>query len=247
MLLEDILREKIRNLPVETPTRERNRPVHRIEEFLIGNTTNIIAEIKAKSPSRGFIRELNIGEIVSVYNKYACGISVLTDERFFGGGFDLLADVSSNTGLPVLCKDFIVDESQVRAAYFSGADLVLLIVRVLGMGRLMELYDCIKGFGMEALVEVHTHEELKSVEDLNLPVVGVNSRDLDTLEVDIRRASDIFGAISWDCVRVFESGVRCRRDIEELSSLCDAYLVGEALLTADDIEVKFRELKGYDG
>jgi len=200
---------------------------------------NIIAELKRKSPSAGAIAEVNDRKLAA-YGRYAKAISVLTDRTYFGGSFAYMEEVALKVSLPILCKDFIIDECQVDAAYAGGADMVLLIVRILGKERLKTLYDHATSLGLECLVEVHAEAELKEISGIAPRIVGVNARNLDTLEMDLDGASKILRSVNAS-VRVAESGIRSRADMEKFKG-ANAFLVGETLMRSPDPDATFREL-----
>jgi indole-3-glycerol phosphate synthase len=207
--------------------------------FLLKEGVNIIAELKRKSPSAGAIGEID-EEKIALYSRYAAAISVLTDATYFNGSFEILADVAGRIDLPVLCKDFFIDRVQIDIAYSKGADLILLIARILDKERMKNLYDYAKGLGLNCLVEVHTEEELDRVADLNAKIVGVNARDLDTLVVDLDRGKAILSHVNAP-VRVAESGIKSRKDIEGFHN-ANCFLIGETLMRSRDLESTFREL-----
>ena len=214
----------------------RQKPVRSLD---LRQGTNIIAELKRKSPSAGRINKIDDTR-VAVYTRYATAISVLTDNHYFGGSFDLLADVSRKTSLPVLCKDFIIDKAQIDLAYSKGADLILLIAGILNELELKDLYDYARGKGLNCLVEVHTMEELERISHLNADIIGVNARDLDTLSIDLSRAAEIMTCVQAP-VKVAESGIKSRFDMERVPG-ANCFLIGETLMRSEDLESTFRGL-----
>jgi indole-3-glycerol phosphate synthase len=211
---------------------------------------SLIAEVKRASPSRGLLRpELDPGQLAVTYAEGgAAAISVLTDERFFQGGLSDLAAVKvalRRTGrkVPVLRKDFILDAYQVYQARVYGADAVLLIAAILEAEELAELLGLARELGMEALVEVHCEEELDRVLPLGPSIIGVNNRDLQDFSVDLATTLRLQPRIPRSIVLVSESGIHRRADVERLARAgVDAILVGEALVTAEDVVGKIREL-----
>jgi indole-3-glycerol phosphate synthase len=217
-------------------------PGHRkraVVPLRLDGPVNIIAELKQRSPSAGPIGEIS-DERIALYSRYGAAISVLTDSTYFGGSFDLLERVARQSPLPILCKDFIIDESQIDLAYRKGADLVLLIVRVLGRERLEELHGYATGLGLGCLVEIHKGEELDAISGLNPEIVGVNARDLDTLAIDLDLAAEILSGLAAP-VRIAESGVKTRGDMERFQG-ANAFLIGETLMRSQDLDATFREL-----
>jgi indole-3-glycerol phosphate synthase len=205
----------------------------------LSESVNIIAELKRKSPSAGAIGEVDDRRLAA-YSQYAKAVSVLTDQTYFGGSFTFLEEVALKVPLPILCKDFIIDESQIDLAYARGADIVLLIVRILGKERLSALYKHARTFGLECLVEIHEKAELKEISGITPRLVGVNARNLDNLEIDLAGAAKILGSVNAP-IRVAESGIRSRADMERFTG-ANTFLVGEILMRSGDPEAVFREL-----
>ncbi len=206
---------------------------------------SLIAEHKRRSPSAGVIREgLSLQDVVGAYERGgAAAVSVLTDGPSFGGRLEDLKAARAACSLPLLRKDFIVDPYQVHEAVAFGADAVLLIVAALGERELLELHQLAGELGLSALVEVHDAGELERARPLGAELIGINNRDLTTLEVDISRTHELLGALPPGAISVAESGLRSAEEVGELHSAgVDAVLVGEALMRAADIEVACREL-----
>ena len=197
----------------------------------------VIAEVKRASPSRGALA--SIGDPAALAAEYQAGgarvISVLTEQRRFGGSLDDLDAVRAAVHIPVLRKDFIVGSYQVHEARAHGADLVLLIVAALDQNTLIGLNERVESLGMTALVEVHTEEEASRAMDAGARVIGVNARNLKTLEVDRSTFERIAPGLPSDVVKVAESGVRGPLDLIEYAAAgADAVLVGEGLVTTAD-------------
>ncbi len=206
---------------------------------------NVIAEHKRRSPSRGAIREdLTPEDVARRYEAAgAAALSVLTDEPFFGGRLEHLAAARAATALPALRKDFIVDPWQVWEARAAGADAVLLIVAALEDDGLRALLALAGEAGLDALVEVHDREELDRAIAAGARIVGVNNRDLKTLEVSLETALSLAAAIPDGVVTVAESGIRTGGDIRRLREAgFDAFLVGERLMGAPDPGQALRSL-----
>jgi indole-3-glycerol phosphate synthase len=194
----------------------------------------VIAEVKRSSPSRGQLAD--IPDPADLARQYAAGgarcVSVLTEQRWFGGCLDDLAEVRAAVDVPVLRKDFIVSSYQVHEARAYGADLVLLIVAALDQNRFAGLLDRVESLGMTALVEVHDEEEADRALEAGARVIGVNARDLRTLEVDRSVFERIAPGLPNNIVKIAESGVRSPRDLIRYASVgADAVLVGEGLVT----------------
>ncbi|GAA1628454.1 indole-3-glycerol phosphate synthase [Actinoplanes couchii] len=194
----------------------------------------VIAEVKRASPSKGAIAD--IPDPAELAGEYAAGgarcISVLTEGRWFGGSLDDLAAVRASVKIPVLRKDFVVSSYQIHEARAHGADLVLLIVAALEQNVLVGLLERIESLGMTALVEVHNEEEADRALEANAKVIGVNARDLRTLEVDRSVFERIAPGLPQNVVKIAESGVRGPHDLIRYASAgADAVLVGEGLVT----------------
>jgi indole-3-glycerol phosphate synthase len=195
----------------------------------------VVAEVKRRSPSAGAINEdLDPAQRAELYATHgAAAISVLTDGPYFGGSLADLAQAACRVQVPILRKDFILDELQLLEARAAGAAAVLLIVRALTPARLGELLGFAREWGLEALVEVHTSPELSVALDAGSEIIGVNSRDLDSFRIDTRRAWEILRVVPRDRVAVAESGMSTVADIERAAQAgADAVLVGTALSAA---------------
>lgn len=197
----------------------------------------VIAEVKRKSPSAGWIRrDLNAAGLASTYvHGGAAAISVLTDEPFFGGGREDLEAVRDAVGVPVLRKDFMLEPVQVYESRAMGADALLLIVRVLEEGRLRALLELTMELGMAALVETHDERELERALAAGARVVGINHRDLSRFETDLAVGERLAPGVPEGVVVVGESGIESASDVDRLGAAgMDAVLVGESLVRADD-------------
>jgi len=238
-ICEEDLKAKAQNLP---PTR------HFIEAISKPKQISLIAEIKKQSPSAGIIRQdFNLLEIARIYQE--CGvqaISILTEEDYFGGSISYINEVKNLTDRPILRKDFILEPYQVYESRFYGADAILLIADLLSREKLSELMQIAQGLGLATLVEVHNEKELKKVLGLKVPLIGINNRDLHTLEVDFKITEKLFPLIPKDKVVVVESGIKSYQDVLFLKILgISAVLIGEALMEAQDIKKKVEEIMGW--
>jgi indole-3-glycerol phosphate synthase len=215
-----------------------NRPAPpSLHAALRGDCVSVVAEVKRRSPSAGVIREdLEPGERAALYAAHgAAAISVLTDGPHFGGSVADLRTAASRVAVPVLRKDFILDELQIVEARAAGAAAVLLIVRALTPGRLRALLATARSAGLDALVEVHTAAELARALDAGATVVGVNSRDLDTFRIDVASAWRLLATVPASVIAVAESGMHRRQDVECAAVAgADAALIGTALSAAEN-------------
>jgi indole-3-glycerol phosphate synthase len=198
---------------------------------------SVIAEIKHKSPSAGILREvfdpLTIARLYQQNN--ADALSVVTDTPFFGGSCDLLKRVMKEIQIPLLRKDFIIDEYQIFESRAIGADAILLIVRLLKKKTLRDFLAVAKDLGMAVLVEVHSFKELMTAIDVEAQIIGINNRNLDTLEVDVNLSMKLKPFIPETCLAISESGIHHRDHIRCIRDAgFDGILVGELLLRSDD-------------
>lgn len=226
---------------------DRKKKVLDFKKALKGKGTNIIAEIKKASPSKGIIRHVfNPVEIAIEYEKNgAKAISVLTDRQYFQGSIQYLAEVANSVKIPVLRKDFIVDERQILEAYAYGADSYLLIAKVLDEKRLKQLIDAGRELEMEPLVEIHSEAEAVKSINAGARIVGINNRNLEDFTVDINLSKDLAPKLKQMGAEVVvaESGISSKKEIEELKDYqVDAFLIGESLMKEVDIGKKLREL-----
>ena len=222
-------------------------PVRDAHIALTGDEMKVIAEVKRSSPSKGSLSAItDPAALAESYQKAGASvISVLTEERRFKGSLADLDVVRSRVDIPVLRKDFMVDEYQFYEARAHGADLVLLIVAALSKRQLKDFFDIATELEMAALIEVHTADELERALEISPRIVGVNSRNLKTLEVDPKAFADLIPQIPAELIRVAESGISTRSDVEfAQSSGAKAILVGEALVTSGDPDLAMRTLLG---
>lgn len=206
---------------------------------------NLISEIKYRSPSAGAIREgPSPAEIAALYESSgASAISVLTDERHFGGKLDFLQEAREASTLPLLRKDFVVDEFQIYEARAAGADAVLLIVAALDDDKLRCLLEAAGDVGLSALVEVHSGDEMKRALSADVKLLGINNRNLQTFDVNVETSFELINEVPAGVTVVSESGVSSRAVMGKLKDAgVNAVLVGEALMRARDIGSKVREL-----
>jgi indole-3-glycerol phosphate synthase len=256
-LKEIILKKKERiilakqNIPEEelkariaalAPTRPFTKSINK------ANAISLVAEIKRASPSCGVIRQdFNPQEIARIYQEAGAGaISVLTEEDFFCGSVGYINEVKSAVSLPVLRKDFIIEPYQIYESRAFGADAILLIADLLSKEKLTEFLGLASELGLECLIEAHTEKELKKILSLKAPLIGINNRDLQSLEVDPKTIERLFLLIPKDKVVVAESGIKSHQDVLFLKILgVKAVLIGQAFMQAQDIAEKIQEIMGW--
>jgi indole-3-glycerol phosphate synthase len=225
----------LHKLLAAAPTPGTRRPFGRAIRCPKG--INVIAEFKRRSPSRGVIRDdLHPTAVAQAYEiGGAAALSVLTEEQYFAGSLEDLQQARAATLLPTLRKDFIVDPYQIREAWVAGADAVLLIVAIVSDHELRRLMATARELEMDALVEVHTPEDLDRALAVGAEVIGVNNRDLCTLEVRLETSLELAALIPDGVVTVSESGIRTGEDVSRVRAAgYDAVLVGEHLMSSPD-------------
>lgn len=211
--------------------------VDAMKNKIVAGQSAVIAEIKKASPSKGVMREHFVpAEIAASYEKSgAACLSILTDKDFFQGSEEYLQQARAACSLPVIRKDFIIDPYQVYEARAINADCILLIVAALEDAQMKALADLATQLGMDVLVEVHDAEELARALPLNLPLVGINNRNLRTFEVSLQTTLDMLDSIGDDRIVVTESAIHSVDDVKLMrDNAVNAFLVGEAFMRADD-------------
>lgn len=237
-LSETDLKEKIHSIP---PTRAFIKAINK------PRTISLIAEIKKQSPSKGIIREyFNPQEIGKIYQE--CGaqaISVLTEEDYFAGSVAYINEVKNAVKLPILRKDFVLERYQVYESRFYGADAILLISELLSQESLSELVELARTLGLDCLIEVHTERDLKKAMKVKAPLIGINNRNLHSLEVDFKTTEKLYPMIPKDKLVVVESGIKGYQDILFLKVLgVKAALIGTFFMEAIDIKQRFNQIMG---
>jgi len=236
--LED-LKAKLTGLPATRPFKEIISKPRQI---------SLIAEIKQTSPSKGMIRQnFNLTEIAQSYQDAGVqALSVLTEEVFFSGNPSYINEVKNIFTGPVLRKDFILESYQVYESRLLGADAILLIADLLTKDKLVEFMQIADELGLDYLVEVHDEKELKKVLSLKVPIIGINNRNLRTLEVDFKTTEKLFTLIPKDKIVVVESGIKNSQDVLFLKILgASAVLIGTAFMESADIKSKVEEVMGW--
>ena len=260
---EDILSRIVRDKMIEVQVAKERRPEKQLIEQAMSMSNrrpfadklavpgphgvNIIAEIKRASPSKGIIRAgLDPAQYARKYTAGgAAALSVLTDEKYFKGNADDLAQARRSTLIPVLRKDFIVSAYQIYESCVIGADAVLLIVRILSEQQLRDYLALCGEVGIDALVEVHSEKEFDIAALAGACLIGVNNRDLDTFKTDIMTCIRLAGRFEPQHIGVAESGIRNRADIEKITAAgIHNFLIGESLVRADNTEGFLENLIG---
>ncbi|KPK96853.1 MAG: hypothetical protein AMJ95_12060 [Omnitrophica WOR_2 bacterium SM23_72] len=226
-----------------SPTRSLIEAIHK------PRTISLIAEIKKQSPSRGIIRQdFNHLEIAKAYQETGVqAVSILTEEDYFAGSLSYMSEVRNLIEeIPILRKDFILEPYQIYESRLFGADAILLIADLLSKDKISEFLQIASSLKMQCLVEVHTEKELKKVLNLDVPLIGINNRDLHTLEVDFKTTERLFPLIPKEKIVVVESGIKSYQDVLFLKILgVAAVLIGEAFMEAADIRQRVAEMMGW--
>jgi indole-3-glycerol phosphate synthase len=247
--MSTILKAIVANKKVEVEQRKKQFPLNIIlnkkrerkrfslkKNLLQQNASGIIAEFKRKSPSKNWInRYADITEVVKGYeNSNASAVSILTDFDFFGGNLTDLAKIGSNTNLPILRKDFIIDEYQIAEADRYGADIILLIAACLTPAEVKHLASTAKQFGLEVLLEIHNKQELKHICD-DITFVGVNNRNLHNFTTNINTSLELGKLIPDNFIKISESGINSVEDINLLKNAgYKGFLIGETFMKSND-------------
>ncbi len=243
MVLEQIVAAKktfLKTLPTINP----HNLQYSTRKFLTDSQFNVIAELKSKSPSEGIIT-IDY-DPVAIAKEYVRGgasaISVLCDEPFFGGSFEDLQKVRTAVNVPLLCKDFIIDERQVYQARACGADAVLLIVRILDQAQLKHLKQVIEALGMLPVIEIFDAADLKQALQINPQVLLVNNRNLDTLAMNMDNTAALLELIPKNIMVIAASGMKTPSDVKKYPKRIQAVLVGTMLMMSDQPAHLIREL-----
>jgi indole-3-glycerol phosphate synthase len=247
----------------ELESRKRDVPVSELEKLIAASSAegkpfnealvrpglSVIAEHKRRSPSAGEIRAgSTVTEIVQAYERGgAAAISVLTDTHHFGGSIADLDEARVASGLPILAKNFHIDPYQLYESAAHGADAILIVVASVNAKRLVELYEEAHSLDLDALIEVHNEEELDLALEIEADVIGINNRDLATFEIDVETTFELMADIPTGITIVAESGIANMGQIERLEDAgVDAVLIGQALMSAPDVEEACRAFTRTD-
>ncbi len=224
-------------LPLTSFKNKLNNSSRDFKEALSKNKLNLIAEFKRASPSRNINeKQFKIKDIINIYDKYADAVSVLTDNKFFSGSLDDLKQASEITNLPILRKDFIIDEYQIYESRLHNADAILLIASILDLNKINHFIGIAKSLNMDCIVEVHNEEELGKVLKSKAEIIGINNRNLENLEIDLNTTLRLADKIPKNKIIVSESGIKSRDYIEKIKDKVNAVLIGSSFMNSDNIE-----------
>mgnify|MGYP001575371893 CR=1 FL=1 len=239
-----------KNFPLSRFKNKLEKSSRNFKEALLRKKLSLIAEIKRVSPSQNVISQKNalsfspkrFFEIIKIYNRYADAISVLTDKKFFSGSLEDLRNVSRMTNLPVLRKEFIIDEYQIYEARLYGADAVLLIASVLPQEQINDFIAIAGSLNMECLVEVNNSEELQKVLGSEANIIGINNRNLNTLEIDMNTTPELLKKIPKSKIIVSESGITNKDYLRKIEGKVNAILVGALFMNSTRLEEEISSL-----
>ncbi len=256
-MLDEIVektKERVEKAKEVVPLDDLKKEVSQLEisdEFpfkkaLSGDDISIIAEVKRASPSKGLIAE--DFDYVAIAKEYeaagASAISVLTEPYFFKGDNEYLKEIADNVSIPILRKDFVIDEYMIWEAKLLGASAVLLIVSILDIVTLKKFLDLAHDLGLSAIVEAHDSDEIMRAMTVGAEIVGVNNRNLKDFTVDIENSISLRRCVSSDVIFISESGIKTKEDVTRLKENdVDAVLIGETLMKCDDKKAMISELK----
>ena len=218
------------------------------EALIKDGRLSLIAELKKASPSKGILRvDFDLLKIAKIYDRGKVdALSVLTEKEFFDGDINYIPLLKKNTTLPILQKDFLIDEYQLYHAVYLGADAILLITSILNKGQMTSFIQIANALNLDVLVEVHSKEDVKKALDVDAEIIGINNRDLKTFNIDIKNTERLIPLIkeAKDKIIVSESGIETEKDIIYLKNLgVNAILVGEAFMRSENILSKINEIK----
>lgn len=251
-----ILEKIIANKRIEVEKRKKLNPLHCFADKLIqsdrdfkeailkkNGKVSIIAELKKASPISGVLREnFDIPKIVKVYDKYANAISVVTDQKFFQGNYETIASVKKLTKLPVLMKDFIIDEYQVFEARHYNADAILLIAALLSIEEIEHFSLLAKLLKMQVVLEISSLEEMDIAQSSSVEIIGINNRNLNDFTIDLNRTLILGNRKNNSKLIISESGVKTKEDVAFVRDIADAVLIGSTFMREEKIENLFKNL-----
>ncbi|BCU68445.1 indole-3-glycerol-phosphate synthase [Sulfolobales archaeon HS-7] len=229
--LKEVTEISLNRIPVDV---QRTRKIHSLSTRIGNsgdNTTPIIAEYKRGSPSGLEVSIDPVEYSTFMQNNGAVGLSVVTEEKFFKGDYELLREIGKWVSIPILMKDFVVSPMQVETAFNIGADAILLIATILTERELEDLYEYAKSFNLEVIVEISNEKELEIINSLQPDMIGVNSRNLRDLKIDLNKSSLLLSLIPKNMIKIAESGITSKSEILMLRKAgADAFLIGTSLL-----------------
>lgn len=250
----NVLAEIVAHKAKEVAKQKLELPLADIQEFLPPSTRSLqqalshsksdfILECKKASPSKGLIREdFDLNQILDCYQDYASAISILTDKKYFQGEHRFIQQAREKTNLPLLCKDFFIDPYQVYLARYYGADAILLMLSVLNDDEYRQLATVANSLNLDILTEVHDETELDRAISLDAKIIGINNRDLKSLNIDLANTEKLAVKVPKDRIVISESGIESHQDVKRLSNLVQGFLVGSSIMAQSDIRFHCKSL-----
>ncbi|XAJ86354.1 bifunctional indole-3-glycerol-phosphate synthase TrpC/phosphoribosylanthranilate isomerase TrpF [Buchnera aphidicola (Taiwanaphis decaspermi)] len=203
----------------------------------------MILEYKKKSPSKGLLRKnFNLKNIIKIYNQYASAISVLTDEKYFNGSFNFINQIKNYTKLPLLCKDFIIDDYQIYLARYHGANAILLILSILNDNQYVALSNVAHDLNMDVLTEVSNSREVNRAIKLKAKIIGINNRNLKDLSIDINRTFKLAKLINFSVITISESGISNYNQVKKLKKIVNGFLIGSSVMKEKNISIGIKKI-----
>jgi len=253
-VLQNIIQNKKNEIPKKLPKANIAKTQKNVIMSFRNPVTSVsklklIAELKRVSPSKGVLnREISVESAVRLYEPYASALSILTEKNYFGGSLEDLREASRLTNLPLLRKDFITESIQVAESRLYGADFYLLIAAALEKNQLSELIEAGREYNMPALIEVHNEEELESVLDLNVSLLGINNRNLTDLSIDLNTTGKLIERIPAEMkkniILVSESGLKTMDDLQKVENMVNAVLMGTIFMESNEPESLLKKMFG---
>ncbi len=232
-----------KSMPLDRFRNKLSNSTRNFKDALSKDKLNLIAEFKRNSPSKNIHeKQFDIKKIIGIYNRYADAVSVLTDSRFFLGSLGDMKEVSNLTHLPILRKDFIIDEYQIYESRLYSADAILLISSILSEEHIDSFIEIANQYNMNCLVEIHTENELNNILRTKAQIIGLNNRNLDTLEIDLNTTLRIADKIPSNKIIVSESGIKDKDYVNKIRNKVNAMLIGSQLMNSNNVENEIIDL-----
>lgn len=239
---KEIAKKKKKN-PLNSFIYKLNKNDRNFKKSISQKGINLIGELKKASPLTGIIsKNFNIKKIINTYDKHASAISIIVDEKFFKGSLKYIETAKKQSALPILCKDFVIDEYQIYEARYAGASAILLIASILTKKQIKHFIRIAQKYKMDSLVEVHSLKELKKALKANAEIIGINNQDLTNFKIDLETTLELAQYIPTKKIVVSESGIKDYNDIIQTNNMVDAFLVGTNLIKSSDLEHSIKNL-----
>ena len=243
---KSVVAQRKHERPLESFKKRLVKSTRSLEKALSNSRSDFILECKKASPSKGLIRkDFNLADILDCYKDYASAISILTDEKYFQGDLNYIAEATARVKQPILCKDFFIDPYQVFEARYFGADAILLMLSVLTDDEYKALAEIAESLSLDVLTEVHDEQEAERAQKLGAKIIGINNRDLRDLSIDLATTEKIAPVIAKNtpnAIIISESGVETHQDIKRLKPYADGFLIGSSIMAENDLRYHCKKL-----